>query len=229
MQLNGTGVAGSPSAQAQNFANMQAQNQQAAELWNKTTRVFLTDGNQRIVQASPGIQILASDMSLFKHIDLSGAYANHALSLRSTVTSALLRPVPGPFKASSGQTVLTLSINGRRLTPRAIGDNAVQPSENGMSDDTPSHNSDDADKDEAGMVAALAKNSGYAFEVPLAFGLNVIDMEVLAAEWRVDAMMSENADQQVPPAQPATANGQPQTTKVYTLLLTRQQQQQQQA
>ncbi|KAJ2444279.1 hypothetical protein GGF42_006358 [Coemansia sp. RSA 2424] len=224
--FSSSSVVGSPSAQNQNFLSpqQQAQNQQAMELWKKTTRVFLSDGNQRITPSGLAIQILASDMSLFKHIDLSSAYTNHALSLRSTAASALLRPIPGPFKPS-GKNVLTISVNGRRLAPRAIADNAAQPSENGMSDDTPSHNSDEADRDEAGMIATLAKNASYVFDVPLAFGLNVVDMEVLVAEWRADSLLSENADQQVPPAQPAMANGQPLATKVYTLLLTRQQQQ----
>ncbi|KAJ2747534.1 hypothetical protein GGI20_000359 [Coemansia sp. BCRC 34301] len=223
-----SGVAGSPGAQNQNpmTPQQQAQNQQAMDLWKKTTRVFQTDGNQRIIATGPAIQILASDMSLFKHIDLSGVYTNHALSLRSTVTSALLRPVPGPFKLS-GKAVLSISVNGRRLSPRVIADSAAQPSENGMSDDTPSHNSDETDKDEAGVVAALAKNANYVFNVPLVFGLNVVDMEVLAAEWQADALLSDNTDQQVPPAQPAMTNGQLLATKVYTLLLTRQQQQQQ--
>ncbi|KAJ2505610.1 hypothetical protein IWW47_001971, partial [Coemansia sp. RSA 2052] len=225
--FSSSSVVGSPSAQNQHFlsSQQQVQNQQAMELWKKTTRVFLSDGNQRITPSGLAIQILASDMSLFKHIDLSSVYTNHALSLRSTAASALLRPVPGPFKPS-GKNVLTISVNGRRLAPRAIADNAAQPSENSMSDDTPSHNSDEADRDEAGMIATLAKNATYVFDVPLAFGLNVVDMEVLVAEWRADSLLSENADQQVPPAQPAMANGQPLATKVYTLLLTRQQQQQ---
>ncbi|KAJ2873263.1 hypothetical protein GGH93_003369 [Coemansia aciculifera] len=220
-----SGVAGSPSAQNQNFLTpqQQAQNQQAMELWKKATRVFQTDGNQRILATGPAIQILASDMSLFKHIDLSGVYSNHALSLRSTATSALLRPVPGPFRPS-GKTVLTISVNGRRIVPRILPDSVAQPSENGMSDDTPSHGSDEAEKDEAGTLSMLAKNANYAFDLPLVPGLNVVDMEVLAAEWQVDALLSESADQQVPPAQPPMANGQPLATKVYTLLLTRQQQ-----
>ncbi|KAJ2249416.1 hypothetical protein GGI13_004293, partial [Coemansia sp. RSA 455] len=219
-----SGVAGSPGAQNQTFLTpqQQAQNQQAMELWKKATRVFQTDGNQRISPTGPAVQILTSDMSLFKHIDLSGAFSNHALSLRSTAANALLRPVPGPFRPS-GKTVLTISVNGRRIVPRILPDTVAQPSENGMSDDTPSHGSDETDKDEAGMISALTKNANYAFDVPLAPGPNVIDMEVLADEWQVDALLSESADQQVPPAQPPMANGQPLATKVYTIMLTRQQ------
>ncbi|KAJ2029891.1 hypothetical protein IWW57_001444, partial [Coemansia sp. S610] len=223
--LSASGVAGSPSALSQSFITpqQQAQNQQAIELWKKVTRVFQADGNLRILPTGPAIQILASDMSLFKHIDLSGVYTNHALSLRSTAVNALLRPVPGPFRPS-GKTVLTISINGRRIVPRVFSEGVAQPSENGMSDDTPSHGSDEAEKDEAGLISALVKNANYAYEVPLAFGLNIIDMEVLADEWQVDALLSESADQQVPPAQSPVANGQPLATKTFTLLLTRQQQ-----
>ncbi|KAJ2793916.1 hypothetical protein H4S07_006906, partial [Coemansia furcata] len=160
-----SGVAGSPSAQSQNFVTpqQQVQNQQALELWKKAARVFQTDGNQRISPTGPAIQILASDMSLFKHIDLSGVYSNHALSLRSTAANALLRPVPGPFRPS-GKTVLTISVNGRRIVPRILSDGNGQPSENGMSDDTPSHGSDETERDETGVVSTLAKNANYAFD-----------------------------------------------------------------
>ncbi|KAJ2736110.1 hypothetical protein IW152_001055 [Coemansia sp. BCRC 34962] len=223
--LSASGIAGSPSALTHGFITpqQQAQNQQTMELWKKVTRVFQADGNLRILPTGPAIQILASDMSLFKHIDLSGVYTNHALSLRSSAASALLRPVPGPFRPS-GKTVLTISINGRRIVPRIFSEGVVQPSENGMSDDMPSHGSGDADKDEPGLVSALAKNANYAYDVPLALGLNIVDMEVLADEWQVDALLSESADQQVPPAQSPMANGQPLATKTFTLLLTRQQQ-----
>ncbi|KAJ2683559.1 hypothetical protein H4R19_006984, partial [Coemansia spiralis] len=108
--------------------------------------------------------------------------------------------------------------------PRIIPDAAAPPSDNGMSDDTPSHTSDAADKDgdDAAAVAALAKSANYAFEVPLQRGLNVIETEVLASEWVPDAPTGDGADQQVPPGPATQPAAQKPLTRKFLLFLTRQ-------
>ncbi|KAJ1961034.1 hypothetical protein GGI12_003476 [Dipsacomyces acuminosporus] len=92
----------------------------------------------------------------------------------------------------------------------------------GMVEDTPSHMSDDTDKEASTEAGALAKSAGYAYEVPLLTGLNIVDLEVSAAEWKADAPTSEHSDQQVPPAAPAADSPSAKTAmKHYLIFLTR--------
>ncbi|KAJ2576724.1 hypothetical protein EV177_010931, partial [Coemansia sp. RSA 1804] len=95
--------------------------------------------------------------------------------------AVLLRPVPGPFNAN-GKVLLSLSANGRRLLPRVIPDSlSHQQGENSPGDDAPSHASDEVDKDDSGSTSLLAKSAGYAYEVALQSGMNVVDIEALAS------------------------------------------------
>ncbi|KAJ2748871.1 hypothetical protein IWQ56_007352, partial [Coemansia nantahalensis] len=195
-----------------------AQSQQMFELWTKATRVFLTHGNARI-EKELALQIATPNASLFMHISLRDAH--HALQVPESASSVLIRPVPGPFN-SAGKVLLSLGVNSRHCLPRIIPDAAAQPSDNGMSDDSPSHASDDADKDAAAAaVATLAKSANYAFEVPLQHGMNVIETEVIASEWVPEPLSGDGADQQVPPGLPVPPAAQKPPTRKFLLFLTR--------
>ncbi|KAJ1934971.1 hypothetical protein EC988_008635 [Linderina pennispora] len=57
------------------------------------------------------------------------------------------------------------------------------------------------DKDTQQRISALVKSSSYAYDVPLVTGVNVVNMEVSATEWCPESLVSDQSDQQVPPAQ----------------------------
>ncbi|KAJ1736611.1 hypothetical protein LPJ72_001236 [Coemansia sp. Benny D160-2] len=198
----------------------QLQSQDAIELWKKSTRIFVSYGNQRIAKGL-AIQIATPNASMFMHVCLSSEESNHALQVPSSTMAVLLRPVPGPFNAN-GKVLLSLSANGRRLLPRVIPDSLNhQQGENSPGDDAPSHASDEVDKDDSGSTSLLAKSAGYAYEVALQSGMNVVDIEALASEWQPDALFGESGDQQVPPALPTQESGQKKATQHYSLFLTR--------
>ncbi|KAJ2361828.1 hypothetical protein H4S02_007091, partial [Coemansia sp. RSA 2611] len=196
------------------------QSQQMFEQWKKATRVFLTHGNARI-ERGLALQLATPNASMFLHLSLKDSDVNHAVQVPKSSSSILIRPVPGPFN-SSGKSLLTLVANSRPCLPRIIPIDGIQPSENGVSDDTPSHASDDTDKDDSATMAALTKSSGYAYEVPLQIGMNMIEIEAAASEWVAEAATGEYGDQQVPPDTLAAADGSKPPTKQYLLFLTRQ-------
>ncbi|KAJ1730569.1 hypothetical protein LPJ61_002940 [Coemansia biformis] len=208
----------SPDLPSQSAQQAAVQNQQMFELWTKSTRVFLTHGNARI-EKGLALQIATPNASMFMHISLREP--NHALRVPESASSVLIRPVPGPFNGS-GKVLLSLGVNSRPCLPRIIPDAAAQPSDNGTSDDTPSHISDETDKDDLAAVAALVKSANYAFEVPLQLGMNVVETEVIASEWTPELAAGDGADQQVPPGPHAQHAAQKPTTKKYLLFLTRQ-------
>ncbi|KAJ1995405.1 hypothetical protein GGI26_001183 [Coemansia sp. RSA 1358] len=219
----GFGQDASPMAsptQATSQVLSQPQNQQAIELWRKSTSIFISYGNQRIVKKSLGIQLATSDASMFMHLTLSDKETNHALQMPQSAKTVLLRPVPGPF-SSSGKVLLSLLANGRRCLPRVIPDSLAQTNDNALSEETPSHASDEADKEDASTVTLLAKSAGYAYEISLQAGMNIVDIEVLAAEWRPESLLGDAGDQQVPPATPTQAATQKQATQRYSIFLTR--------
>ncbi|KAJ1766937.1 hypothetical protein LPJ74_005638 [Coemansia sp. RSA 1843] len=197
----------------------QPQSQDAIELWRKSTRIFVSHGNQRIMKGL-AIQIATPDASMFMHVGLNNDESNHALQMPSSAKTVLLRPVPGPFSAS-GKVLLSVSANGRRFLPRVIPDSLNQQSESSSGGDAPSHTSDEADKDDAGSVSLLAKSAGYAYEIVLQSGMNVVDIETLATEWQPEALFGDSGDQQVPPTSPTQDAGQKQATKHYSIFLSR--------
>ncbi|KAJ1906630.1 hypothetical protein LPJ81_001244 [Coemansia sp. IMI 209127] len=197
----------------------QSQSQEAIELWRKSTSIFVSYGNQRIVKGL-AIQITTPDASMFMHVGLNSDESNHALQMPSSAKTVLLRPVPGPF-STSGKALLFISVNGRRFLPRVIPDSLNQKGEGSPGGDAPSHTSDEADKDDAGPVSLLAKSAGYAYEVVLQSGMNVVDIETLASEWQPEALFGDSGDQQVPPALTTQDAGQPQAKQHYSIFLTR--------
>ncbi|KAJ2823726.1 hypothetical protein IWW50_003649, partial [Coemansia erecta] len=199
----------------------QQQSQQMFEQWMKATRVFLTHGNAR-VERGLGFQLATPNASMFLHLALNDGDVNHALQVPKSSSSILIRPVPGPFN-SSGKALLTLVANSRPCLPRIIPLDGTQPSEDGMGDGTPSHASDEADKDDSAAVAALVKSANYAYEVPLQPGMNMVVIETVASEWQPEAVSGDSSDQQVPPGTPMSADSQKSQTKQYLLFLTRQQ------
>ncbi|KAJ2802393.1 hypothetical protein H4R20_003295, partial [Coemansia guatemalensis] len=202
----------------QSVAYTQQQSEQMLRLWKKATQVFLTHGNARI-EKGIAIQLATPNATMFMHISLNDA--NHALQVPAATDRILIRPVPGPF-SSTGKTLLSLTANSRACQPRMIPDSEQQAADSTASDETHSHSSDDAEKDEMAAVTALTKSANYAFEVPLNSGTNIINMEVLASEWLSGPVASEGSDQQVPPGAPAPSTGQGQQTKQFMIFLTRQ-------
>ncbi|KAJ1787239.1 hypothetical protein LPJ62_003450 [Coemansia sp. RSA 2167] len=201
---------------SQQTLNQQNLSQQMFEQWTKSTRVFLTHGNSRIERGC-AMQLATPNASMFMHLALNDGDVNHAVQVPKSSSSVLIRPVPGPFTAS-GKALLALTVNGRACLPRIIPLDGAQASENGMSDDTPSHASDEADKDEM----ALVKNSNYAYEVPLQVGMNAVGIEAVAAEWLPEHVSNDASDQQVPPGTPVSPDAQRSQTKHFLLFLTRQ-------
>ncbi|KAJ1864440.1 hypothetical protein LPJ73_000285 [Coemansia sp. RSA 2703] len=200
-----------------------AQAQQALEAWKKSTRVFTTHGNARITKEL-GIQVAASDSSMFLHIALNNVDCNHAISVSRSASSIILRPIPGPF-STGGKTLLVLSANGRRYLPRVICEkntnDSTQTSENGMSEGTPSLAGEENDKEDWAVTSNLAKSANYAYEVPLQVGMNSVDIEVLVSEWKPDTFLVEGSDQQVPPAQTPDSANQKQNSRHYLIFVTR--------
>ncbi|KAJ2080407.1 hypothetical protein H4R24_003106 [Coemansia sp. RSA 988] len=202
----------------QAMAYTQQQSEQMLKLWKKATQVFLTHGNARI-EKGIALQLATPNATMFMHISLKDA--NHALQVPASTDHVLIRPVPGPF-SSTGKALLSLSANSRACHPRIISDNEQQATDSITSDETHSHSSDDAEKDEMAAVTALTKSANYAFEVPLNSGTNVIEIEALASEWLSGSVASEGTDQQVPPGAPAPPASHGQQTKKFMIFLTRQ-------
>ncbi|KAJ2553582.1 hypothetical protein EV175_002893 [Coemansia sp. RSA 1933] len=198
----------------------QPQSQEALDLWRKSTSIFISYGNQRIAKGL-AIQITTPDASMFMHVSLNNDESNHALQMPSTAKTALLRPVPGPF-STNGKVLLSISVNGRRFFPRVIPDSISQKGEGSPDGNAPSHTSDEADKDDpSGPVSLLAKSAGYAYEIVLQSGMNVVDIETLASEWQPEALFGDSGDQQVPPTLTTQDAGQNQMTQRYSIFLTR--------
>ncbi|KAJ1725127.1 hypothetical protein LPJ53_000690 [Coemansia erecta] len=200
-----------------------AQTQQALEAWKKSTQVFTTHGNARITKEL-GIQVAASDSSMFLHIALNDVDCNHAISVPRSASSIILRPIPGPFSAGN-KTLLILSANGRRHLPRVICEKNIngstQTSDNGMSESSPSLTGDENDKEDWATTSALIKSANYAYEVPLQVGMNSVDIEVLVSEWKPDTFLAEGPDQQVPPAQTPDSANHTQISRHYLIFVTR--------